>query len=65
VGLSKENRINVLKKADEFFTSKGIIFAYPVHGGYISTDTGWYDSKDPEIDIYETIKELAINKSQR
>lgn len=65
VGLDKEERENVLRKADKFFTEKGMIFAYPVHGGYISIDPRWYDAMDSNVDVYDIIKELANKKSNQ
>jgi|GEM_PF-2667294 len=58
--------------ADEFFQEKGINFIYPVHGGWMGYDTkifsfgksSFYDSLAPEFETYETIKELAQNKSK-
>ncbi|RLG67197.1 MAG: hypothetical protein DRO11_10415, partial [Methanobacteriota archaeon] len=68
--LTPEKQREFLRIADEFFSKKGIIFIYPVHGGFM----GWnpkilsfgkfnvYDSLAPEFDTYETIKELAQKK---
>lgn len=65
VRLSKTDKENRLEKADKFFTDKGMIFAYPVHGGYISikSNKNWYDAMVPEIDIYGKIIELANEKN--
>ena len=68
--LSKEEQREFLKKADEFFSKKGIIFVYPVHGGFMGHDakilsfgkSKVYDSLAPEFETYETIKELAQGK---
>ena len=70
--LSKEEAREFLKKADEFFSKKGIIFIYPVHGGDMGRKElvkklsygkfNWYDSLAPEFQTYETIKELAKSK---
>lgn len=65
VRLSEEDQESVLKKADEFFTRKGMIFAYPIHGGYISVDPGWYDVMNYPADVYDIIKELANKKSNQ
>lgn len=62
--MDKEDRKEFLEKADEFFASKGMIFAYPVHGGYLSTGAGWYDAMNPEIDVYEAIKQITQKKKQ-
>lgn len=68
VKLSDSGRINFLKDADIFFDSIGVKFVYPVHGGFITKlaygKYGWYDSMAPEFQTYETIKELAQNKSK-
>jgi hypothetical protein len=62
-----------LTKADEFFTKKGILFIYPVHGGDMGMSDvkklsygkyNWYDSFAPEFDTYGTIRALAQNKSK-
>ena len=68
--LSSEEQSNLLIKANDFYSSKGINFIYPVHGGNMGGNAktlaygqyGWYDSLAPEFDTYETIKELAQNK---
>jgi len=68
--LSKEEQREFLKIADEFFSRKGIIFVYPVHGGFMGQDAKilsfgklkTYDSLAPEFETYETIKELAQSK---
>ncbi len=68
--LSKEKQREFLKKADEFFSQKNVIFAYPVHGGFMGRDAKIlsfgklkiYDSLAPEFETYETIKELARKK---
>ena len=71
--LSKEEQREFLKIANEFFSKKGIIFVYPVHGGFIGQDAKIlsfgklkiYDSLAPEFDTYETIKNLALKKTLR
>jgi hypothetical protein len=70
--LSPTEASEFLNRADEFFSSKGITFIYPVHGGILveggTPETlsygrfNWYDSLAPEFQTYETIKELAQNK---
>jgi len=68
--LNKEEQREFLRKADEFFSQKGIIFIYPVHGGFMGQDAKilsfgklkTYDSLAPEFETYETIKELAKRK---
>nr|MCR5854103.1 alpha-glucosidase C-terminal domain-containing protein [Thermodesulfobacteriota bacterium] len=68
--LSKEEQREFLKIADEFFSKKGIIFVYPVHGGFMGQDARilsfgklkTYDSLAPEFQTYETIKELIQSK---
>ena len=70
--LSKEEAREFLRKADEFFSKKGIIFIYPVHGGDMGRRElvkklsygkfNWYDSLAPEFETYETIKDLAQSK---
>lgn len=71
--LSKEEQARLLRAADDFFTGKGMIFAYPVHGGnMVVTEPqnmikaygsyNWYDSLAPEFQTYGTIKELALKK---
>lgn len=68
--LSPEQQDEFLRVADEFFTKKNVIFAYPVHGGFMGKDATtlaydkclFYDSLAPEFGTYETIKELAQKK---
>jgi hypothetical protein len=60
-----------LVKADDFFTKKGILFAYPIHGGTFPPKSSQlafgkynvYDSLAPEFGTYNTIKDLARKKS--
>lgn len=65
--LSPAQQKSWLTEADRFFTGKGIVFAYPVHGGTFKGNTlsfdkfGVYDSLAPEFDTYPTIKELLKN----
>jgi len=71
--LSKEEQREFLKIADEFFSKKGIIFVYPVHGGFMGQDAKilsfgklkTYDSLAPEFDTYEMIKKLAQSKKAK
>lgn len=61
-----------LRAADDFLITKGINFAYPLHGGWMGDDAtvlsfGRYktfDSLAPEFNTYKTIKELATKKSK-
>ena len=69
--LTPEEQREVLRSFDEFFSENGIIFAYPVHGGYMGRDatklsfgkSGKYDALAPEFQTYETIKKLARDRS--
>jgi len=71
--LSKEEQREFLRKADEFFSKKGVIFVYPVHGGFMGQDAEIlsfgklkvYDSLAPEFQTYETIKELTQRKKAK
>lgn len=68
--LSKEEQGELLKEIDAFSQSKGVIFVYPIHGGYMGNNAKTlsfgtyykYDSLAPEFGTYETIKELARSK---
>jgi len=70
--LTKGEAREFLIKADSFFSSKGIIFIYPVHGGDMGPSGevlklsygkfNWYDSLAPEFDTYETIKKNLLKK---
>ncbi len=72
--LSKEEAREFLRKADEFFSKKGIIFIYPVHGGDMGRGKvvkklsyerfNWYDALAPEFETYETIKELTKRETE-
>ncbi|MCK4225262.1 hypothetical protein KAX29_00020 [candidate division WOR-3 bacterium] len=73
--LTTEQESQFLRVADEFFQQKGIIFIYPIHGGNMAGlktkskilsygKYDWYDSLAPEFQTYDTIKELAQNKSK-
>lgn len=69
--LSKENQSNFLRMADAFFQKKGIIFAYPMHGGFLGIDAQvlsfgaypYYDALAPEFDAYGTIRQLSSAKT--
>jgi len=71
--LNKEQQKEFLKKADEFFKSRGVVFIYPVHGADFWGDAKVrafgkftkYDSLAPEFDTYDTIRELANNKVKK
>ncbi|RLF88642.1 hypothetical protein DRN46_06770, partial [Thermococci archaeon] len=69
--LSKDEAKEFLRKADEFFSRRGIIFIYPLHGGDMGRESvkklsygkfNWHDSLAPEFETYETIRELANRK---
>ena len=70
--LSKEKQREFIRKADVFFSKKGISFIYPVHGGWMGNDaevlsygiSKVYDSLAPEFETYGSIVELAQNKSK-
>jgi hypothetical protein len=70
--LTPAQQSEFIRTADAFFARKGIIFAYPVHGGTFPQTSarlsfgkfGTYDSLAPEFQTYDTIKELAQNKSR-
>jgi len=65
--LEPEKQKEFLVKANQFFASKGIVFAYPLHGGFMGKSAKklsfnkWniYDSLAPEFQIFETVKELS------
>lgn len=72
--LTKNEAGEFLKKADDYFTNKGMTFIYPVHGGDMAPYGGdapklsygkfnWYDSLAPEFDTYDIIKELTGKKT--
>lgn len=73
---SDGERAALLGEADEFFTGKGTVFVYPLHGGDMGDKPPkrafsqeyppgfrYYDSLAPEFRTYETIKELARGKA--
>jgi len=67
--LTPEEQRQALRAFDRAFQELGIIFAYPVHGGYlgrgeVTTRLAFghyrvYDALAPEFNTYETIRELA------
>ena len=71
--LSPEEQREFLRLADEFFTERGVIFVYPVHGGWMGNDaerlsfgiSRVYHSLAPEFATYGTIVELAQDKAER
>ena len=70
--LSTIEQRQFLEYADDFFRKKGLIFIYPVHGGWFGKNPkklafgkfNIYDALAPEFDTYGTIVELAKNKAQ-
>ncbi len=68
--LTADEQKEFLRDADDFFAKKGIVFVYPVHGGFMGGDATRrafgkykkYDALAPEFDTYETIKKLALEK---
>ncbi len=70
--LNREEQMEFLKTADDFFYRNGVIFIYPIHGGNMGTNatklshgrTPVYDSNAPEFQSYDTIKQLALSKKQ-
>ena len=70
--LTKEEQREFIRILDEFCTRKGLIFVYPVHGGYMGKqaeklsfgELRVYDALAPEFETYETIKELAQRKKE-
>ncbi|RLF92071.1 hypothetical protein DRN52_08495 [Thermococci archaeon] len=70
--LSTIEQREFLEYVDDFFQKKGLIFIYPVHGGWFGKNPkklafgkfNIYDSLAPEFQTYETIKELAQKKSK-
>ncbi len=69
--LDKKEQSGLLQALDESFAKNGVNFIYPLHGGYMGPSAKMlsfgkyrnYDSLAPEFNTYETIKELAKNKS--
>jgi len=72
--LTQDEAQSFLAAADDFFKRSGITFIYPVHGGDMGPKDkikklsygklNWYDALAPEFDTYETIKELAQEKTK-
>jgi len=70
--LSPDKQKDFLRKMDTFFQGKGINFIYPLHGGWMGNNAKIlslgrykvYDSLASEFQTYETIKELAQEKSK-
>lgn len=68
--LTKEEANEAVRNFDTFFKENGILFAYPVHGGWMGWEatkgsfgkTRIYDSLAPEFDTYDMIVELANKK---
>lgn len=70
--LTKEEAREFLRKADEFFSKRGVLFIYPLHGGDMGKKKlvkklsygrfNWYDALAPEFDTYKIIKKLTQNK---
>ena len=71
--LSREEQMEFLKIADDFFYRNDVIFTYPIRGGSMGNDPiklsfgrePAYDSTAPEFQLYDTIKQLALSKRQR
>ncbi|VVB91408.1 Uncharacterised protein [uncultured archaeon] len=69
--MSKENQSKFLMTADAFFQEKGVIFSYPMHGGYLGANASilsfgaypYYDALAPESDTYGTIRQLSVDKA--
>ena len=69
--LNKTEQQEMLITMDGFFQEKGVVFIYPLHGGFMGENAkifsyGKYDTYDsfaPEFDTGETIIESARNKS--
>jgi len=69
--LSKEEQREFLEILDEFCKERGVVFAYPVHGGHMGMDAEKlsyglfkvYDSLAPEFQTYDKIKELSSMRS--
>jgi len=65
--LTQEQAREALRNFERFFREEGVLFAYPVHGGYMGRDATKlsfgrsykYESLAPEFETYDTIKELA------
>ncbi len=68
--LSPDEQRALLRDMDGFFGSTGVLFAYPVHGGFMGANAArlafgklhYYDSLAPEFDTYRTLVKLAVAK---
>ncbi len=68
--LTSKEQNEFLKYADKFFTENGMVFVYPIHGGFMGQSAKIlafgklknYDALAPEFNTYGTIKELANKK---
>ena len=66
--LSKEQQRRFIRLADEFFAKRGVVFVYPVHGGWMGNDAAKlafgkfrsYDSLAPEFKTYQTIGQSTL-----
>jgi len=69
---STEKQREMLEMMDKFFSERGFVFIYPLHGGSMGPNTKKlsygefkiYDALAPELDTYKTIKELAQKKAK-
>ncbi len=65
--LTPEQQGEFLGALDAFLKERGVVLAYPVHGGYMGAEARtlsygrfrFYDSLAPEFRTYNTIRELA------
>ena len=77
--LTVEEANEFLTIAENFFQQRGVLFILPVHGGNPCDSSqisqglcpklaygqyNWYDSLAPEFDTYDTIKSIALNRTQ-
>lgn len=68
--MSVENQSAYIRAADAFYMNNSVVFAYPLHGGYLGTGAPvkafgtwpYYDAFAPEFNTYRTIKQLALAK---
>ena len=68
--LTQEQQCQFIEMADRFFSERGVVFLYPLHGGYMGRDavklsfgvSKVYDSLAPEFQTYNTILKLANEK---
>jgi hypothetical protein len=66
--LTPEQQNQFLRDADAFFTNNGMVFVYPIHGGFMgqSATKLAFDNKNYDslaFDTYGTIKDLAAQKA--